>query len=112
LVLPFFCVHSVNFIYIIVHSGKRLEMKFQEFYSFCDLDLPFSWKDIFMYCINCADKSIPEDYRMLTVDVSTPVAMFMPSHFGLGLCAVALVSFLCRIQNDFMEQYSILTKQT
>ena len=48
----------------------------------------------------------------MSVDGNTPVAMLLPSRSGLGMCSIALVSFLCAIQNNFMEACSKIKNQT
>jgi hypothetical protein len=47
----------------------------------------------------------------LTVDPDTAVSVLMPSSKGLGQCSLALISYLCQVQNQFMEEYSYVTKQ-
>jgi hypothetical protein len=54
---------------------------------------------------------LSEDIADVVVDDDTPVLFLMPSAKGRGQCSLALITYLCRVQNQFMEEYCRITKQ-
>lgn len=57
------------------------------------------------------DIRVPDKLCKDTVSEETTLAMLLPSVKGLGICSFALLRYMALIQNNFMEEYSKLTKQ-
>lgn len=54
---------------------------------------------------------LSDEQRNQSVDQDTKIISFVPSGRGDGLRSLAVVSYLCDVQNQFMEEYSRLTGQ-
>ena len=59
--------------------------------------------------ISAGRLKIPSDYCDIRFDVTSPVAMVLPTTCGLGICSIALVSYLCSLHNDFLSSYYNIT---
>jgi len=55
---------------------------------------------------------LTEDLLQMKMGDNMPVSVLMPSRKGLGQCSLALIAYLCQVQNNFMENYSRIRKQT
>jgi len=62
-------------------------------------------------CLAFSGQQLPAEFTPEQIDVETRLAVLLPSLRGWGLCSVALVYYLCQLQNNFMEGYSERTKQ-
>jgi hypothetical protein len=56
-------------------------------------------------------RTLPANYTQQTMNKSSRLAQLLPSMRGYGVCSIALVCFLCKKQNDFLEQYSQIQQQ-
>ncbi len=52
-----------------------------------------------------------EELTGLTINDNTPVIVLIPSVKGRGQCSLALISYLCQVQNNFMEEFSRIIGQ-
>ncbi|KAH3728508.1 hypothetical protein DPMN_054465, partial [Dreissena polymorpha] len=48
---------------------------------------------------------VPKEFCNQSVNDNTPLAVFLPSTSGPGLCSYAMLDFLFRKQNDFLDSY-------
>ena len=56
-------------------------------------------------------RTLPANYAQQTMNKSSPLAHLLPSMRGYGVCSIALICFLCKKQNDFLEQYLQIKQQ-
>jgi len=57
-------------------------------------------------------QKLPAEYAQRPIDEDSCLAVLLPSLRDYGLCSIALLFFLHKKQNDFLEEYSKLKKQT
>ncbi|KAI0227840.1 hypothetical protein LSAT2_021675 [Lamellibrachia satsuma] len=55
---------------------------------------------------------VPKEFCEETVSREMSLAMLLPAVKGLGVCSFALLQYLVTMQNNFMEEYSRLSKQS
>ena len=51
-------------------------------------------------------QSLPAKCCELEINMNTPLVMLLPSWRGQGLCSMAMVYFLCAVQNHFLDGYA------
>jgi hypothetical protein len=89
----------------LTHIWDKVQEQIEEF--------KLVWNSVRHQLVNFA---LPKGKR-LTQEQCDPVTdqttldMLLPSKRGQGLCPIALVTYLCQIQNKFMEEYSRITNQ-
>ncbi|XP_053396355.1 E3 ubiquitin-protein ligase rnf213-alpha-like [Mercenaria mercenaria] len=49
--------------------------------------------------------AVPKEYCNMTINEKTPLSMLLPTEKEIGLCSYALLDFLMRKQNDFLDKY-------
>jgi hypothetical protein len=83
----------------------------QEFYDLIH-DFITAWDCVRLSLINYAfdGRTLPAEYAQKSIDEDSCLAVLLPSLRGYGLCSVALTYFLFEKHNDFLEKYSIVTK--
>ena len=64
---------------------------------------------MFLCFVSAGRLKIPSDYCNIRFDLTSPVAMVLPTTCGLGICSIALVSYLCSLHNEFLSSYCNIT---
>jgi hypothetical protein len=78
-----------------VHQKKRVLQWVEKFclaWNKVKTDLPT------LMCV-----TVPNEYINVTMSLEQPLEFFLPMKEGKGVCSVALLSYLARLQNDFID---------
>ena len=51
-------------------------------------------------------KSLPINLCEMEINKDSKLAMLLPTWKGQGLCSLAMVHYLCAVQNKFLEEYA------
>ncbi|XP_060597666.1 E3 ubiquitin-protein ligase rnf213-alpha-like [Ruditapes philippinarum] len=84
-------------------AGHETETLFDDFakaWDLCREALKF-----YVCKTDIGSATVLPEYSHYVINENTPVSMMLPTNDGAGLCSYALLDFLLRKQNDFLEKY-------